>query len=709
MYIQFFLFSVVRKRYCICLTRGNELKIVLIQPPISQRKLESLTPPLGLLVLASIFEQEECDVSIIDLNLEGYRRPGFLNPATFYEESVQRVMQEKPDVVGFTSMVIEAHVCLELARKIKQTRSEVITLFGGAHFASIATRLIDSFDFVDFVITGDGELPARSFARSLKDPSQPWSEENIERRITTGMKVEFVSTGTDALAVSPDNQVLKDPEHHWSVANIAYRTADGAKVDRRQAIYSDPDELPFPAYHLINIEEYFSLNQNRLLCLEDSRGCQLKCTFCYSPAHWGHGERRKSIDRTLVEMRNIKELGARQIFFVGDNLLTSPDGTIELCNAIIASKIKVRWNCYGTLAQLRPEVIDAMGKANCVGVFIGVDAVDPNLQKQFNKHYFKGWSRLENTLNRCLTAGIIPTCAFMVSNLDDYEHVHQTLDIAVRTKLLGCDITVNLLATYPESTQSDIHTNIFDGGTELRAKLLYDAPPLLAYNKFADSFPEFFPLHNVTAPAHATLNSIIKSCVAANLVNAFPITLLRAVVDHEINLGELVDCVASKVAGHLLSGIDFGRPVAFEGLLRAVKEYLEPYPELFDIFVFEVPVLSLVASVANTVDSLNVNTNGVNLQCQMRPYRFLNLPLDKDDLLSPSPLCAEQLSLHVAVDTPIGCRISPVSMAFQEFLLATPPKPKYSSVFISAETYLNASRSGIIKAKYQTLSPTINN
>ena len=675
------------------------MKIALIQPPISQRKLESLTPPLGLLVLASIFEQEECDVSIIDLNLEGYRRPHSLDPATFYEESVQRILQEKPDIVGFTSMVIEAHVCLELARRIKQKRSGVLTLFGGAHFASIATRLIECFDFVDFVITGDGELPARSLVRSLKDPSQPWSVENNARRTTPGVKVGIYNARGEEMPIDPQIRALKDPLQQWSIANIAHRTIDGATVERRREIYSDPDELPLPAYHLINIGEYFSLNQNRLLCLEDSRGCQLKCSFCYSPAHWGHGERRKSIERTLVEMRNLKELGARHIFFVGDNLLTSPDGVIELCEAIIASDLQIRWNCYGTLAQLRPEVVNAMGKANCVGVFIGVDAIDSNLQKQFNKHYFKGWSRLQDTLNRCLDAGIIPTCAFMVSNLDDYKHVHETLDIAVRTKLLGCEITVNLLATYPESTQSDRHGNLFDGGTDLRAKLLYDAPPLLANNSFADSFPEFFPLHNVTAPAEASLNAIIKSCVAANLVEAFPITLLRAVVDHELNLGELVNVVSRRVAGHLLSGIDLGQTVAFNSLLQAVREYIEPYPELLDIFIFEVPVLSVAASVNESGGPVFIDVNGIRRVCQVQSHRLLHLPVDKADMISPSRLGPEKRVLHVAVDTLIGHKISPVAPLLERFLRDLPLMSIGNPFSIQPKAYLAASQAGLIKPK----------
>ena len=675
------------------------MKIVLIQPPISQRKLESLSPPLGLLVLASILEQEGCEVSIIDLNLEGYRRPQSLDPATFYKESVQRILQEQPDIVGFTSMVIEAHVCLELARRIKQHRHEAITLFGGAHFSSIATRMIESFDFVDYVITGDGEIPARSLVRSLKDPTQPWGAENIARRTNSGVKVDIFSVSADGKLAEAQNRVLQDPAQQWSVANIAYRKTDGATVDRRREIYNDPDDLPLPAYHLVDIDEYFSINQCRLLCLEDSRGCQLKCSFCYSPGHWGHGERRKSIERTLVEMRNLKELGAHQIFLVGDNLLTKPDSVIELCAEITASNLQIRWNCYGTLAQLRPDVVDAMGKANCVGVFIGVDAIDSNLQKQFNKHYFKGWSRLQDTLNRCLNAGIIPTCAFMVSNLDDYKHVHETFDIAVRTKLLGCEITVNLLATYPESTQSDRHLNLFDGGTDLRAKLLYDAPPLLAKNSFADSFPEFFPLHNLTAPAEVTLNAIIKSCVAANLVEAFPITLLRAVVDYELNLGELVDGVAQKVAGHLLSGIDLGQPVAFNCLLQAVKECIQPYPKLLDIFIFEVPVLSLVASVSPSIGSVLINANGVQLHCEVQPYRLLRLPLEKVDLTAPLPIGSEKFVLHIAVDTPVGRRVTPVSHAFQQFLLAIPSMSKHIPISVSSKTYLAASRAGFIKAK----------
>lgn len=675
------------------------MKIVLIQPPISQRKLESLAPPLGLLVLASIFEQEGCDVSVIDLNLEGYRRPSSLDPANFYEESVQKILQELPDIIGFTSMVIEAHVCLELARRVKRRLPSVTSLFGGAHFSSVATRLIDCFDFVDFVIAGDGEMPARSLIRALKDPTMPFSVAKTKSKPAENIKINFVSGRKIGIGGNSPVWTSKNSSRQWNVANIAYRTAEGATLDRRREIYQDPDDLPLPAYHLVNVNEYFSINQNRLLCLEDSRGCQLKCSFCYSPGHWGHGERRKSIERTLVEMRGLKEMGAHSIYFVGDNLLTKPDDAIELCSAITSSNLRLKWNCYGTLAQLRPEVIDAMGKANCVGVFIGVDAIDTNLQKQFNKHYFKGWSRLRDTLNGCLEVGITPTCAFMVSNLDDFKHVHETLDIAVRTKLLGCEITVNLLATYPESTHSDRHGHIYDGGTDLRAKLLYDSPELLSNNDFANSYPEFFPLHNLAAPADPSIMEIIKSCVAANLVEAFPKTLLRAVIDHELNLGEMVDIVTSKVAGRLRSGVDFGKPMAFNCLLQAVKESVEKYPTLLDIFIYEVPVLSLVASVTSSIESALLNVNGTQLQYQVQPYRLLRLPLEKIELTSPFPIENEKFVLHVAVDTPNGCRISPVTDTFEQFLVTIPTMQNGIPVSISSETYLSASRAGLIRVK----------
>ncbi|MBZ5559500.1 MAG: radical SAM protein, partial [Acidobacteriia bacterium] len=116
---------------------------------------DEIAPPLGLLSLARVAQHVGTSVAIEDLNLMYHIVPRL--QTAFYETALERLLALSGDVYGFTSMAVDSHVALELARRLKSVRPDVRIVLGGPHFSSISKEVRERFSWVDNVISGEGE------------------------------------------------------------------------------------------------------------------------------------------------------------------------------------------------------------------------------------------------------------------------------------------------------------------------------------------------------------------------------------------------------------------------------------------------------------------------------------------------------------------------------------------------------------------------
>ena len=93
------------------------MRVVLVNPPKSQADREEIAPPLGLLRLARVAQELGATVYVEDYNLL-WHLDARLRSA-FYEKATERLLAFEADVYGFTSMAVDSHVALELARRLK--------------------------------------------------------------------------------------------------------------------------------------------------------------------------------------------------------------------------------------------------------------------------------------------------------------------------------------------------------------------------------------------------------------------------------------------------------------------------------------------------------------------------------------------------------------------------------------------------------------
>jgi ribosomal peptide maturation radical SAM protein 1 len=174
------------------------------------------------------------------------------------------------NIIGFTLNYGQLLPSLAVAKKIKELAPEKKIIFGGSRTVdTLGTSVLQAFDYVDFIVSGDGE---------------------------------------DALC-----HLASEYENYPSIPRLMYRNKDKVLWNTSDAVV-DLDTVPIPSYDQfyqdlastpVDIQQYYQYYGR--LPVEISRGCWWnQCTFCnLNIQHQCY--REKSIRRILQEIHWLSE------------------------------------------------------------------------------------------------------------------------------------------------------------------------------------------------------------------------------------------------------------------------------------------------------------------------------------------------------------------------------------------------------------------
>ena len=145
---------------------------------------------------------------------------------------------------------------------------------------------------------------------------------------------------------------------------------------RLYVINDKPDlgKTPVPRFDLLKIKKYASM------VAQFSRGCPFQCEFCDIIILYGRKPRTKSPRQILAELDVLFEMGWRdQVFIVDDNFIGNHKRALELAQNLEEwQKAHDYPFLFYTEASIdlaqRPELIEAMVRANFYYVFIGIES-----------------------------------------------------------------------------------------------------------------------------------------------------------------------------------------------------------------------------------------------------------------------------------------------------------------------------------------------
>jgi radical SAM superfamily enzyme YgiQ (UPF0313 family) len=118
------------------------MKTLLIQPPSENPTLK--VQPRGLAYIATLLKRNNIETKIIDLNVEHLQLKTVL-------------ANEKPELIGKTSMVTNARRSFNVAEQAKNVLSESYVIMGGPYPSVMKNMLIARHNEVDATVDGEGE------------------------------------------------------------------------------------------------------------------------------------------------------------------------------------------------------------------------------------------------------------------------------------------------------------------------------------------------------------------------------------------------------------------------------------------------------------------------------------------------------------------------------------------------------------------------
>jgi len=370
---------------------GSSAKRILLVHAAGYFPESEKAPPLGLLYLASYLRaRTDVEVRIVDMQLN-YRD----------ETPVVRAAEEaRPVLVGISAMTANARQMHMVARRIKERLPDVPVVVGGAHPSSYPEETLQD-PTIDFLVAGEGEEPLLKLVRWLEGGEQL---ENIR--------------------------------------GLSYRV-DGTVVSNPPMPYHERlDDLPFPCYDLVPLEEYHRLPRvgvifarKRYATMISSRGCPYRCAYCHNI----HGKRNRvrSPENVVAEIEElVGRFGIGEIVFVEDMFNLYPERTREIARRIVAAGLDIRMSFpIGLRGDIMDEeTVKLLKDAGMYRCMYAIETASPRLQRLIRKNL--DVDKVLGIIEKTARMGILTHGAFMLGfPTETAEEARHTVDAAVRSSL----------------------------------------------------------------------------------------------------------------------------------------------------------------------------------------------------------------------------------------------------------------------------------
>ena len=190
-----------------------------------------------------------------------------------------------------------------------------------------------------------------------------------------GTKFDLAVLGEGEIALT---HILKDYTHMKKV-----RIVPGPLI-------KDLDSIPFPARHLVDWSRYKRgiYWEKQLLepavSIISSRGCPFNCVFCGSHVVFGRRTRFRSVENVVAEIVHVIDvMGYRGFNFHDDTFCLNTKRVIELCKEF--ELLNIVWRCLSRVDTVDEEMLQAMQKAGCKELILGVESGSQKILDRLQK------------------------------------------------------------------------------------------------------------------------------------------------------------------------------------------------------------------------------------------------------------------------------------------------------------------------------------
>jgi len=228
-------------------------------------------------------------------------------------------------------------------------------------------------------------------------------------------------TNADAIAY------LDDKED--KIKNMIYRKDGEIKIKISPRTAEKEYTIPIPRHELfMNNYNYPFVRRRPFATVLTDYGCPYKCSFCVIASL---GYKFRSVENVMSELRYLKNLRCREIYFNDQTFGVNRARAKELCKRMVEEKIDFGWVCWSRVDVINEELLKLMKGAGCHTILFGVETASEKSLKSMGKGYTL--REVEETFRLCREYGV-RTLATYILGLpgEDKNSIMQTIEFAVR-------------------------------------------------------------------------------------------------------------------------------------------------------------------------------------------------------------------------------------------------------------------------------------
>ncbi len=328
------------------------------------------------------------------------------------EEVAARILEQDPLLVGFSCLTPAMPAVEKVAGLLRCAGVTAPVVLGNTHAVVFAADLL-ARGVADYVVFGEGEATLADLARTLYEGKRP-----------VGMP--------GVICLDESGNVVRGPE--------------------RELIA--PDDLPFPAWDLIDIRLY---PESPMISLKDyavplqmSRGCDHRCVFC-AQDRIHRRFRHRSVETVVDEIEhNVSRYGLHHFGFVDSYFPYTVEKGHEFCDELERRGLagKIVWITETRVDKVNEKLLRRMKRCGCRLVMYGFESGSRDVLARLGKG--QALEQARQAASATKAAGVYMVGLFMIGNPGETKE--QCLETFRFARELDCEfVKFNVVVPLPGS------------------------------------------------------------------------------------------------------------------------------------------------------------------------------------------------------------------------------------------------------------------
>jgi len=204
----------------------------------------------------------------------------------------------------------------------------------------------------------------------------------------------YVENGANIVVIGEGEQTMLEILQEINNPTKSFTDIEGIYSEQG---FSDPrtqlkklDDLPFPAYELLDLKPYFRMwkkfRGHTEMSIITSRGCPYDCSWCSKPV-FGNNLRLRSPKNVVNELVYLKNKFNPEFIHINDDIFGINEKWLKKFHfEILNNNHKMNYECLLRIDIVKPKILQLLKESGCNCIWFGIESGSQKILNRMSKH-----------------------------------------------------------------------------------------------------------------------------------------------------------------------------------------------------------------------------------------------------------------------------------------------------------------------------------